>query len=272
MTEPMVSVIITAYNEQNYIGKTIESLLNSTYTNKEIIVVDDGSTDDTLSGIKKFAEKYSEIIIIKNSRNLGITASVTKAVAAAHGELIARVDAGDCFIPEKIEIQVKYMLCHPECSLVGSSALLIDERGEQTGVWSVPSRVDALSIYHAGAIIQPTVMIRVDALTLAGGYRWTAPAEDMELWLRFLAKGYQVHNITQPLLMCSDRKCGVSNKEQWKLQKNIFIVKFLYLRYFFSIPNVLSTLRSLCGMLLPTPVLRIILRMFSPQLSRKVRV
>ena len=115
----LVSVIMPNYNTpEEYLRAAMESILSQTYSNFEFIIVDDGSTDDSPSIIKSYQD--DRIIFIKNEKNLGITKSLNIALARATGEFVARMDADDISLPQRLERQVHYMREHTDVVVCGT--------------------------------------------------------------------------------------------------------------------------------------------------------
>ncbi|HHE3587888.1 TPA: glycosyltransferase family 2 protein, partial [Pasteurella multocida] len=114
LDQPLVSVLICAYNADKYIEECIDAILNQTYKNLEIVVVNDGSTDTTLSKLHYFAEKDPRIKIINNEENKGFIASLNIGISSINGDYLARTDADDITKPEWIEKILGYMLSHPQ--------------------------------------------------------------------------------------------------------------------------------------------------------------
>lgn len=130
MSQPKVSVIIPCYNRADYIAETVESVLNQTYSNVELIVVDDGCTDNS----REILEQYSDRITILEHPgrvNKGQSAALNVGIAASDGEYIAFLDSDDVFAPEKIEKQVAYLEQHPDIGLVYANGHTIDEYGNK---------------------------------------------------------------------------------------------------------------------------------------------
>jgi len=136
---PQVSVIMPAYNAEKYIGEAIESILNQTYKDFELIIVNDASTDSTGSIIKTYAEKDERIVVLENEQNLNIAGSLNRAISAAKGEFLARMDADDIALPERLEIQSKAMQENPKVAVVGNDINLIDENGSVIGYRHYPT-------------------------------------------------------------------------------------------------------------------------------------
>ncbi len=124
---PLVSVIVPAYNAENFIERTLNSILNQTYKNLEVLVVDDGSQDRTAEIVKSFVEKDSRVILL-NQKNAGVAAARNLAIEKSRGEYIAPIDADDIWYPQKIEKQVQCMLeADQSVGLVYAWSLDIDE-------------------------------------------------------------------------------------------------------------------------------------------------
>lgn len=130
--EGLISVIMSNYNTPlPYLKQSIDSILNQTYSNIELIIIDDGSTDNSLDFIKSYDD--SRIKLICNEKNIGLTRSLNKGLEVCTGEYIARMDTDDICYPERFEIQSKYMREHPDTIVCGSWAIAIDEDGNYTG-------------------------------------------------------------------------------------------------------------------------------------------
>lgn len=129
--QPLVSVIIPAYNRHQYIRQTVESVLNQTFQNFELIVIDDGSTDGTYEILKE----YPQLRLMSHPKreNRGQSASINLGLASAHGRYIAILDSDDFWAPEKLELQVKFMENHVDVGLVYTNGYYTDESGVPTG-------------------------------------------------------------------------------------------------------------------------------------------
>ncbi len=191
--EPAVAVIIAAYNEQEYIQLSVSSALEQTYTNLEVIVVNDGSTDDTLTMLEPFKERVK----IVNKKNSGPGPSRAAGVAVTDAEYIAFLDADDVWFPEKIYRQMQVMQAYPEVIFVGSSPWRIDSEGNKIkdvpDLPFIPDRPvnlekELLSLGNLRGLGPSGCLIRRSAYTEAGGFR-DVFAEDYELWIRLSTLG-----------------------------------------------------------------------------------
>jgi len=133
MTSPKISVLMSAYNNADYLSQSVNSILNQSFADFELILIDDASSDQSLKIIQDLAFSDSRIKILRNRENLGLTKSLNQGLKIAAGEYIARQDADDLSRPERLAIQCQYLEKHPEIFLCGTSAMLIDEQGEIIG-------------------------------------------------------------------------------------------------------------------------------------------
>lgn len=129
--DPLVSIIMGAYNSAAIIGATIRSIIGQTYENFELIVVDDGSKDNTADIIRSFSDK--RIRLIQNPRNLKIPRTLNIGIEASNGKYLAICDHDDINMPTRLEVQVNYMETHPQVDVVGSSMYLFNDSGNIVG-------------------------------------------------------------------------------------------------------------------------------------------
>lgn len=161
MKNPLVSVIITAYNEERHIAESLESLIQQTYPQLEIIVVDDCSTDTTASIVETMRKQDSRIRLIRLQKNLGQSAASNVGIDVSTGGYIARLDADDISLPDRINVQVDFLLNHPDVVMVGGQCRLINADGKVLAYQSFP--LTHKQIYRAlfvmNPILHPTIMI-----------------------------------------------------------------------------------------------------------------
>ena len=204
--KPAVSVILPAFNAEKYIGEAVDSILAQTFTDFELIVVNDGSTDRTLKilEVAQAAKQagcgpHSRLRIISNTRNLGLSKSLNKGIALACGDYIARQDADDISLPERLGKQYEYLQKHPQVALLGTARKTILTNGavkEKKLKLQNPAFKDML---QSNCFVHGSVMIRKTALDAVGGYNELFySSEDYELWLR-LTKQFPAANLPEPL-------------------------------------------------------------------------
>jgi glycosyltransferase involved in cell wall biosynthesis len=204
MSTPRVSVVIPVYNAQAHLGEALTSVLTQTFADFELIVVNDGSTDRTPAILRDFARRDPRVRVVSRP-NTGIVGALNDGLAAARGQMIARMDADDVCLPDRFARQVAYLDQHPECVLLGAMVSVIDPHGlvlyESERLLEHEELDRELMKGRGGVIRHPVAMIRRDALHTAGGYRpqyqW---AEDLDLFLR-LAEIGRVANLPDTLLL-----------------------------------------------------------------------
>jgi len=189
---PKVSVIMPIYNAERYLALSIGSIIEQTFTDWELICVNDGSRDASGKLLHELAVSEPRLRLFEQE-NLGLVAALQNGIAQARGNLLARMDADDIAMPERFEKQVRYLNEHPEVAIVGGGAIEIDEDGDPLRLTSYPNDHDQLVhrlLHRETALIHPSVMVRHEILRATGGYRakfqWI---EDHDLWLRISKLG-----------------------------------------------------------------------------------
>lgn len=144
------------YNGSRFVGLAIESIMRQTYRNFELLVIDDGSSDDTWKILEKIKQKYPDKIrVYRKPEKTGAFAAVNLLFPIIKGTYIAPMDSDDISHPERLEKEVNFLESHPRVILVGSNAKIIDARGKTTGSKIYPS--DHRSIYEAFALVNPVI-------------------------------------------------------------------------------------------------------------------
>jgi glycosyltransferase involved in cell wall biosynthesis len=201
----VVSVIIPTYNCGRYVGEAIDSVLNQTYKAIEIIVVDDGSTDDTKESILRH---YPSVRYFYQ-HNGGAARARNRGLREARGELIAFLDADDLWLPTKIEKQVAYFSKHPDVGLLSTNQTYQSVTGvvrHDPGKWERLFVGDSIKdIFLYSGLATPTVMVRREVLERVGDFEENlVVAEDDNLWMR-IAMEYKIALIDEPLVIVRGR-------------------------------------------------------------------
>jgi glycosyltransferase involved in cell wall biosynthesis len=197
---PAVSVILPVYNGGRYLRESVDSILAQTFTDFELIAVDDGSTDNSLRILNDLARNDDRMRVVTRP-NTGVSGAANDGIAAARGRFLARMDADDIAMPTRLE---KHLLAHPEVVLLGTRVLLIDPYGSPLHEGDQQLEHEAIEremLSGVGwAVAQPTSMIPAAALKIAGAYRGDrVPSEDLDLFLR-LAEIGRLANLPEVLL------------------------------------------------------------------------
>ena len=194
---PRVSVILCAYNEEACIARAIDSILDQTFDDLEIIAVNDGSTDNTLEVLRKYADRRLTVI---NKANTGLTDSLNVGIRASQGELVARLDADDWADKRRIEIQVQFLDSNPQIALVGTWASIVKPDGcVETCKLPVSSAKIRRFMLRDNPFVHSSVLMRRTVFDEVGWYRSTHGMEDYDLWIRIAAR-YPTANIAECLV------------------------------------------------------------------------
>lgn len=193
------TVLLPVFNGIPYITEAIDSILGQTFTNFELLVIDDGSTDDTLTILQSFAAKDPRVRVISRE-NRGLIATLNQGISLSNTELIVRMDADDIALPTRLERQIVFMKSHPDIAVCGTGITLY-ETGENR---YLPEKNDALRVLALfnTPVFHPTVIMRKSSVLKLGGYSYDSPcAEDYDLWERMLHSGSKLANLGEVLLM-----------------------------------------------------------------------
>jgi glycosyltransferase involved in cell wall biosynthesis len=213
--KPNISVVMSVYNGESYLAEAINSILNQTYKDFEFIIVNDGSTDNTLNIIKSYKDPRIKII---NQGNQGLVASLNSAIKSSRGEIIVRQDADDISLPDRLFLQINRFNKNKDLAIIGSSIITIDESTNILNTHKVllndPELKQELLIRSPFA--HGSVMFKKDFFYKAGCYKkedW--PAEDYGLWVRLALFG-KFANIDEPLYKYRENNQGISSKNHDK--------------------------------------------------------
>jgi len=200
---PAVSVVMPLYNQEPYVEAAVRSILTQTFTDFELIIIDDGCTDDSLSIVQRLAESDVRMRIY-SQENQGRAVSRNRGVELARSDLIAMLDPDDIAIPNRLALQIDFMHKHPECVVLGAQFESICMEGVPLFEHNVPldhPSIEARLLEDDGqAMPQSTSMLRRSFCKAAGGYDpQYAAGEDTDLFLRMALIG-KLANLPQTLL------------------------------------------------------------------------
>ena len=213
---PRVSVLLPVYNAAPYLAQAVQSVLDQTFTDFELLAHDDGSTDGSLAILQDFAARDARVVVTSEP-NKGLIATLNGLIDQAQAELLARMDADDICLPDRFEKQVAWMQDHPETVMLGGATLLIDSAARPIGINVSPTdhdAIDARNLRGITAIDHPTVMMRKSAVASVDGYDPACEtAEDIDLWLR-LAEIGQLATMEDVLLKYRIHDQSISARQQ----------------------------------------------------------
>jgi GT2 family glycosyltransferase len=202
-----VSVVIPVHNGEKYLAQAIESVLGQTFRDFELLIVDDGSTDGTAAIIRRFAEGDRRVRIL-TQENRGVAAAGNRGLHEAGAKWVARLDADDVFLPEKLERQVAFLRRNPDAQIVGTLASFINHAGRPLGLVGTEGPYTTAEFYRLVREDRPiyfvnsSTLMRRETVLSIGGYREPfAPAEDVDLWIRMMEQGHLMLKVPEPLLL-----------------------------------------------------------------------
>ncbi len=201
----LISVIIPCYNAGEYLSSAVESVINQTHRDIEIIAIDDCSTDETLKTLQSFAEKDDRLKVVRNAENLGLIRTLNKGIDLAHGEFIARMDHDDICLPQRLERQLAEFRQDETLELVSCRWIVINEKGRalhKNLPRTFTTKSNLFESFFGPPFGHPTVMMRT-ATVKKYYYRFTETTkhiEDYDLWSRMLLGGIKTRVMNEVLM------------------------------------------------------------------------
>ncbi|MHC1716407.1 MAG: glycosyltransferase family 2 protein [Candidatus Dojkabacteria bacterium] len=218
---PQISIVMPVYNVEEYIKEAIESILNQTFNNWELIIIDDGSTDRTKKILKPYVKSDLRIRYIRKEKNVGITKNLNYAISLAKADLIARMDGDDISSVTRLDIQYEYMKENPKCVLAGTWAEMIDEKGVvlQQIKYPIQDWYLRAKMLLGDYFIHGSVIFRKEIILNSGGYPLEYKfCEDYALWSKVMKYG-KIANI--PRILYKWRLHDITlQTEKLKIQKD----------------------------------------------------
>jgi glycosyltransferase involved in cell wall biosynthesis len=190
---PLISVLMPVHNAERFVAEAVESILAQTFSDFELLIVDDGSTDGSRAILERLAALDGRIRLVSRT-NRGLVATLNELLGMARGDLVARMDADDVALPGRFALQVAFLGGHPEVVCVGGQV----QETDVTGRWDLVGPVHPTDhetmldqmLRGIPAINHPSVMMRLAALREVGGYdEEFEQSEDLDLWLRLAERG-----------------------------------------------------------------------------------
>lgn len=259
MDYPLVSVVMATFNEPvEYISASIKSILEQTYSNLELIIVDDSTRQDTVVAINNFAIQDSRVHVIRHKERIGFVNALNEGLRVALGKYIARMDGDDIALPNRLKCEVDYLETHKKVAVLGGAMNIINETGLITSERRYPLSGIKLHLWamFRNPLAHPTVIFRSE-LVKKGFHYDTAQkkAEDIELWLRLKKNGFHIENLPDKLL--NYRVVGnlaqKRNKEQWKYN---YIARRKNFSFHTPLFSLCSVLISWLYIHIPTNIIR----------------
>lgn len=203
------------YNCADTLPEALDSLYTQTYKSFQLILCDDGSTDETYNVAKNYADKHDNIILIRNDKNLKLAATLNRCLELVDTEYIARMDGDDISLPTRFEKEINFLDEHPEYSVVSTPMIYFDESGDW-GFGKANPTPDIESFKTGPPHTHAPCMVRTEVMKVVGGYtdnKWTVRVEDYYLWYKIYKAGYRGYNLQEPLYKMRDDKNAMKRRK-----------------------------------------------------------
>ena len=221
-----ISVLMGVYNCEDTLESAIRSIQDQTYDNWELIICDDGSTDNSLQVVRKMAEADSRIIVLENGTNQGLNYTLNHCLEHATGELVARMDGDDLSLPQRFEKEAGFLEENKEYAIVSCPMIFFDDHGEW-GRGSAKEFPTAEDVVSGVPICHAPVMMWKECMDKVGGYtvdQRMLRVEDVNLWIKLYAEGYKCYNLQEPLY-CMRNDQNALNRRKYKYRVNSTYVR-----------------------------------------------
>lgn len=224
---PRVCVLMSVHNARKTLVQTVDSILNQTLRDFEFLIIDDASTDGSREMLQRYAARDSRIRLVRHDRNAGLTQRLNEGIELTDCALIARMDADDEALPERLAVQCEFMDAHPTVALAGSFIYAMGRRKKYDRLMTYPTEHSVIKekLREGNCIAHPSVIFRRDAVMSVGMYRPEfKAAQDYDLWLR-LSRQYEIANIPVPLIRYRFAVGGITLARKWEQYYYVFLAK-----------------------------------------------
>ncbi|MGU9099116.1 glycosyltransferase [Clostridium perfringens] len=227
-----ISIIMGVYNCEDTLAESIDSIINQTFKNWELIICDDGSTDNTYNIAKKYLDLYDEkIILIKNNINRGLNYTLNKCLKLAKGKYIARMDGDDISLPNRLEKEIDILENRNDIDIVSCAMIHFDDNGDWK-IGQVNKEPKEEDFIFGTQFCHAPCMVRKEAYLAVDGYsedKKLIRVEDYHLWIKMYSKGFRGVNIEEPLYKMRDDK-NAFKRRKFKYRLNESYVKYIAYR------------------------------------------
>lgn len=265
---PKISVIMGLYNTKNkaYLKKSLNSILNQTYKDFELIICDDGSTNDCMKWAKEICKDDTRVIFIKNEINRGLSYTLNHCLKVAKGKYIARMDDDDESRSDRFEVQIKYLEQHPNIDLVSSNMSLFNDNGVY-GEEKYPEIIHKKDFLFNSPIVHPAIMAKRKCFDIVSGYsesKYCVRVEDYDLFMRMFAAGVKMRVIQDNIFSYRADELTQKRRKVFKYRINESIIRF---KNYFSLKlypiGFIYVFKPIFLGMLPTNIVRFIKERFN---------
>lgn len=223
---PFISVLMPVFNSSKFIKICIESIINQTYKNFEFIIIDDASTDNTLDIIENIKKVDNRIVLLRNSKNLGVSRTLNKGLKVAMGKYIIRMDADDWSYPNRFELQIKLMEKNPEVVVSGSYVEVCDANLKTKYIrkYNISDSSIRDHIFRYSPFAHPVTIWRSEVIKKELYNEAISVSQDYELYFR-VGKIGKFMNLSKPLLKLRMHDASVSATKSNLQSKNTILIR-----------------------------------------------
>lgn len=214
MMEPRISVLMGIYNCAETLPEALDSLYTQTYKGFKLILCDDGSSDNTYEVAKEYADRYDNILLLRNEKNMKLAYTLNKCLEQADTEYVARMDGDDISLHERFEKQISFLDAHPEYAVVSGPMIHFDETGDW-GFGRAIEKPDRNSFKRGTPHCHAPSMIRASIMKEIGGYtvnKYLERGQDYHLWYKFYKAGYRGYNLQEHLYKMRDGRDAMARR------------------------------------------------------------
>ena len=261
-----LSVVMAVYNQAETLNPAVKSILEQSFADFDLVIVDDHSSDETSRLLSGWRTKDKRVKVITNARHLGLTKSLNLGLKPVKTRFIARMDGDDVAMPARLKRQREYLLSHHKIGLLGTAVRLIDEAGKLLRVKQLPASPEKIrqSILSACPFVHPTWMLRKSVLDEVGVYNETFPyAQDYELALRIVSR-FPAANLLDPLLNYRVNSAGAISLGHLKEQERLALrARWLALtKYGYSVTEAWCLVKPVLSFAVPTSIKKLVYARF----------
>ena len=228
---PKISLIMSVYNGEDYLAETIDSVLSQTFTEWEFIIINDCSTDKTSQMLEEYAAKDNRIKVHTNETNLRLPSSLNKALSLAQGKYVARMDAADICMPDRLQKQYDFMESNPNIDLSSCRFLTLKNGVYSSGGCGGKGDNESIKalLLVTNPILHPGIIAKADVIKELGYDKNFTCTEDMELWTRFVLNGKRVEILSEYLMIYRLHDKQITETTLEKQRKEVINVQKNYL-------------------------------------------
>jgi glycosyltransferase involved in cell wall biosynthesis len=235
MNTPLVTVLMPVYNAERFLKHAVQSVLTQTFTDFELLIINDGSTDASVSIIQSFNDK--RIRLVHNEKNSGVIDTLNKGISLATGKYIARMDADDYCLPTRFEKQVRYLEQHAAVAVLATQVLQVNALDDDLGTWDDDTRNSSpqeifKALAKTNCIAHPTVMMRTEIIRAYAYNKKQKGSEDWDLWMRLVSEGHRIDKLPEFLLKYRLHTASVTaiHNRELTTEKKINCVRITFLK------------------------------------------